>query len=330
MKHRIDQEVVQLYASFDRHNFLINLASSLVRNRKIYADYEYWQLPHRFKGLLFGHHGVNYNLIKGLNSLNVQIRFNSKVLNSRQSIGVLGGSKALTKLLSSAKNTKIIAGPNFYPDEPLLLNPMVQNYLVPSHWVLNLIENPNLIAKTKVWPVGIDSDYWRPNYSNKEKNSSPKTGLIYLKSKSSKADLLENSINKITGIKWKTITYGTYKPSDLRRKLADVDFCVYLGDSESQGIAQFACWSMNVPTFVFNNNERIRIKMNTKSIELNPNQYSVAPYLSPATGSLWSEDKELKNLINLDLAKSFSPRKWIIENASPSKWSNEYLRLLSH
>ena len=330
MKHQINQEVVQLYASFDRHNLLINLASSFVRNRKIYTDRDYWQLPHRFKGLLFGHHGVNYNLIKGLNSLNVQVRFNLKIQDTSQSIGVLSGSKALTRLLSSTTNTKIMAGPNFYPDEPLLLNPMVRNYLVPSHWCLNLIENSNLAAKTKVWPVGIDSDYWKPSYSEKEKNSSTKAGLIYLKSKSSKADSLENSINKTIGIKWKTIRYGTYKPSDLRRALADVDFCVYLGDSESQGIAQFACWSMNIPTFVFNSNERIRIQMNTKSIELDSNQYCVAPYLSPATGSLWSEEKELENLINLDLAKSFSPRKWIIENASPSRWSNEYLRLLSH
>jgi len=328
MENKINQEVVQLYASFDQQRFLINLASSIVRNRKLLIDHDYWQLPHKVRGLLLGHHGVNRNLIKGLDSLNVQIKFNSRVGNSPQCVGVLAGSKALRRVLSFTNHKKIIAGPNFYPDEPSLLHPRVKKYLVPSQWVLSTIKNPILAQKTSVWPVGIDSDYWNPNEFERGKTSSLRTGLIYMKSKSPKSNLLKNSINRIPGVDWRLVTYGTYRPSDLRSLLAEVDFCVYIGDSESQGIAQFACWSMNVPTFVFSSNECIEIKLNTEIINLNANQYSPAPYLSTSTGSQWTELVDLISLINLDLEQSFSPRMWVIENASPIASAKEYIRIL--
>jgi len=328
MENQFNQEVVHLYASFDQQRFLFHLASSILRNRKLLVDHDYWQLPHKVRGLLFGHHGVNHNLIKGLHSLNVQIKFNARFEDSPQCVGVLAGSQVLRTVLSFTNHKKIVAGPNFYPDEPSLLQPRVKKYLVPSQWVLNTIQNPMLAQKTNVWPVGIDSDYWNPNEFERGKTSSFRTGLIYMKSKSSNSKLLKNSINRIPGVDWRLVTYGTYRPSDLRRLLAEVDFCIYIGDSESQGIAQFACWSMNVPTFVFSSNECIKIKMNTETINLNASQYSPAPYLSTSTGSQWTELVDLIDLINLDLEQSFSPRMWVIENASPIASAKEYIRIL--
>ena len=115
MENQFNQEVVHLYASFDQQRFLFHLASSILRNRKLLVDHDYWQLPHKVRGLLFGHHGVNHNLIKGLHSLNVEIKFNARVENSLQCVGVLAGSQVLRTVLSFTNHKKNCGGTELLP-----------------------------------------------------------------------------------------------------------------------------------------------------------------------------------------------------------------------
>ena len=319
--------LVQLMASHDDGNFLTGIASAFLRLVKSNNGGHFLNQTYKFRSALFGHTSVNQNLIRGLQSLNAEVQFNSKFKNSSQSIGVLAGSYALKKIISRSDSTTVVAGPNFYSDEPLLLNPKVKLSLVPSNWVINMINTSNLYEKTRVWAVGVDTEFWKPIKNRKNLNE-VRHGLIYVKSNSAEISSLQKSIMNLSGFKWSLIRYGAYRRIEFKRLLSEVDFCIYLGSSESQGLAQFECWSMDIPTFVFDCQRDITVQLKITTVKLRANQYSVAPYLNSATGSLWHDMTELETLINYSKPERFTPRIWIKENATLSISAEKYLKHL--
>jgi glycosyltransferase involved in cell wall biosynthesis len=88
--------------------------------------------------------------------------------------------------------------------------------------------------------------------------------------------------------------------------LNDCVALVYIGKSESQGIALLEAWAMNVPTFVYKANNPISITSEHGTLILGPDQYSAAPYLTDERGLFWSNVSELGSYLK-DI-NHFSPR----------------------
>ena len=84
-------------------------------------------------------------------------------------------------------------------------------------------------------------------------------------------------------------------------------FLVWFGETESQSMAQFQAWAMDVPTLVL----RVE-KYNDGESSYNA---SSSPYLNSETGEFFDSGLPSHNVINswLDRLNTFSPRNWILK-----------------
>src|SRR5690606_17065322 len=89
------------------------------------------------------------------------------------------------------------------------------------------------------WPVGIDTNYWRPKIPSNEK---PIDFLIYDKltfHQKNSLDILIG-VKKILekhGLSYRVIQYLNYKPEQLNKLIEQCKSCIFLSMHESQGLA---------------------------------------------------------------------------------------------
>jgi|SaaInlLV_10m_DNA_2_1039722.scaffolds.fasta_scaffold33721_1 hypothetical protein len=265
--------------------------------------------PKQFGGPI----AVKESLIKGLNKLNINFNYNPKYMRDiNNTVVVLSGIDALKqaiKLKRKGKIKKLLAGPNLVvlPREHnrILGAKEIDVCIVPSEWVKIAYEEdePNLIGKIKIWPVGIDEVFWMPQ-SKKTNNV-----LIYEKACSKNIvsavkKILSKYNHNIIHIKYNSHTQETFKTILDKSSLA-----IFLSNVESQGIALTESWAMNVPTIVFNPQELTIYDKQYSSV-------SSCPYLTKQTGADWKTLSEFENIIkNIDsFIDQFSPRKWVLEH----------------
>ena len=215
---------------------------------------------------------------------------------------------------NSIKNKQVLIGPNidFSLENNLIELRQYKNptLVVPSKWVKDLWEDQLANEKYRliIWAAGVDVKYWKTSKKNRDKV------LIYIKFNSDLRliqkykDLLYD-----LGIKYSVIEYGKYNQRRFRRILQESMFCIWFGTTESQGIAQFQCWSSGVPTFVLKKDQ-----INWKG-KFYPS--SSSPYLCDETGRFFSEfEDELNNVkFWLDMYKNLNPRQWIENNFTYEK-----------
>jgi hypothetical protein len=102
--------------------------------------------------------------------------------------------------------------------------------------------------------------------------------------------------------------YGHYKQPHYKRELTRSKFMIWCGGTESQSIAQFQSWAMDVPTLV--------LKKEIFIENLSQFKASSSPYLTDSTGTFFDSNSQPERVINSWLAKihTFSPRKWLQDN----------------
>jgi hypothetical protein len=215
------------------------------------------------------------------------------------------------ELIKSLKKTKLFIGPNI--DLNLSINYQYLNsftdirIIAPCKWVKEyLISNFNLNEnKVVVWASGIDISYWKAQNSRIQK----KYVVIYIKSDSN-YELVEKYVSylKSAGIEALTVEYGKYNNKDFKNLLEKTLFVIWIGITESQSIAQFQIWSMNVPTFV--------LKQDKFVIGEKTYFASSSPYLTSNTGLFFEGTTSVERNIELWLERvgSFSPRDWVKAN----------------
>ena len=219
-------------------------------------------------------------------------------------------------LLQRLKGNYVFLGPNI--DFSLTANRELINafprrkFLVPSEWVVNYatinwqVDSNELL----VWGAGIDSEKWAPSGSQ---NKRPIV-LFYVKSK--RFEVLSNSYYELLiakGFQIQFLHYGEYAQETYIKQLKRTKFMIFFGETESQGLAMFQAWAMNVPTLVINVNKLDHLGRTFEA--------SSAPYLNLQTGSFMESDDDPavilgRWLINLE---SFHPRDWILENFTIEK-----------
>jgi hypothetical protein len=111
-------------------------------------------------------------------------------------------------------------------------------------------------------------------------------------------------------LKVSIIMYGEYSLHDWKEALKTALVVVYISNvTESQGIAQFESWSMNVPTFIQKNDE----------VSVDGWSYvnaTSSPYLTKNCGAFWSDYSELEILLSSLNSDSYGmkPREYILKN----------------
>ncbi|CAK7052144.1 MAG: hypothetical protein DELT_01091 [Desulfovibrio sp.] len=199
-----------------------------------------------------GHYAVTRSLLAGLKQNGVPFSYNSPFLPSG-TVLALAGLETLKFAIEQKKAGRIrflAAGPNIcvLPSQCdfLVADTAVDLYLVNSEWTLRAYAEdcPVLRGRLAVWPAGVDPAFWARRSAPQTRNC-----LLYVKSEQAPLAAVKDVLRKV-GITAEVIRYGEYDQHSFKALLEASDCMIYLGDSESQGIALAEAWAMDVATFV--------------------------------------------------------------------------------
>lgn len=262
-----------------------------------------------------GHLAVTSSVLRGLKKLGLSMNYNPHTIEEvGDHIFVLVNTDALQQAIELKHNGRIktlIVGPNILGNpnqhDHILGSPEINWYIAPCNWArdCNRQEEPLINGKTAIWYAGIDTEYWQ-----QQQKPQTKTMLVYWKTEPESFCIeIENLLHHY-GWQTKRLQYGCYHREQYKQLLQEVDAAVFISVSESQGIALAECWAMDVPTFVWN--------PGTAFIYDRWLTVTSAPYITPATGSLWQTFDELESLLtDFDQIKiKYSPCEWVLKYMS--------------
>lgn len=275
-----------------------------------------------------GPFAVQNSLLKGLDLLKVDYRFNPPKKDISEIVCVLAGVRPLKWAIKNKQKgniKKIIAGPNIVvtPEEAngILLNDMIDIVITPSEWVKDFYSSfkKDFNKKIKIWAAGVDTDYFKPN-----ENMSKNIGfLVYVKSKNNKllTFILPELIKR--GITYSILYYGKYERNHYLDMLRKSRYMIYLNESESQGIALHEAWSCDVPTLVWD-----RGFFQYKKYEWHGK--TNAPYLIEDCGIRFRGESDFSSKLSefLEKTNNYEPRRHALENFSLIKSAQNYMALL--
>ena len=226
-------------------------------------------------------------------------------------------------------NKKFIFGPHFsiFPDNKLTqINNTCNNsiYILPSKWcdVLWTNLNVNKIIPIKIFSFPVNTDKFSPTETKKEKV------FIYFKRRDpNELKYIENFL-KNKNIQYTIFNYVKgYDEKEYIKTLQSAKYGIWLGAHESQGFALQEALSCNVPLLVWNvKNMNQEYGFNYPSIPA-----TTIPYWDNRCGEFFYEQKDFlktydKFILNLN---SYKPRKYILENLSVKKCSENFIKLIN-
>lgn len=285
-----------------------------------------------------GHATVIDSLCLGLNSIGETFVLNPKKISILQTIGLLAGTDSLQRLVERSRRNRsvqLVVGPNVMMPrgiEHLLTAEAVNRVLVPSAWVRDFVTAglPEIDTKISIWSAGVDEEFWfnsRLPSQNRSMHPPKKRVLLYIKKYSPIIERIQVFLNRV-GIEYVELTYGDYSSNEYREKLEICSAVIYVGSAESQGLALLQSWSLDIPTFVYHSRSSVPIYTRVGSHTMEDGMWSPAPYLTSQCGRFWSDIHELIDLLDDDIS-SYSPRQWVLKNATAKLAAREYLSLLT-
>ncbi len=315
------------------------------------ADYQHGQndlitevRPIRFDGLASCVYSLNVlskRIFQGVSDGPMEVQNSlrdlkrEKVIRSRSSyrlrkdqslwIGFGSITDVMVKNILRSNPRKLVLGPNIdihNSNVRRLFDEIPHSiFVVPSLWVQKFyIANLQMAPdRVKIWAAGIDSNKWKPSAITRD------SVLIYVKGNFVDfASQLAIAMQKY-GYKSVILKYGDYSQTEYFDLLNNSRFAIFLTGTESQGIAQFQSWSMNVPTLVLRRTKYRSDKLGGTEVEA-----SSSPYLTSTTGRFFDGPHDTASvgefLKDLD---SFSPRFWVESRYSTSISSRNFLDLFN-
>jgi hypothetical protein len=249
---------------------------------------------------------VYSNLIKGLELLNIDYTINQNINNGWKNL-ILQSHWAL----NSEKINDAIIGPNICVlpiDNQEVMSQKYKKIIVPSEWVQKLYERWLPKEKIIVWPVGIDTDYFK-DFSNEHKTNDC---LIYFKRRDESELNLVISFLKSINQTYQIVKYGSYSESDFLNHLKSSKYGIVINKCESQGIAIQEMMSTNLPLLVWDtpiwDDRGETFKIEATSV----------PYWDRRCGYKFTKFEEIDDIFNTFIEKknTYSPRHFILEHLS--------------
>jgi len=225
--------------------------------------------------------------------------------------------------LSSAN---VLLGPNIHFEDQAIAEVVrmwdSRKIIVPSEWVADVFEKSRLEVRENliIWASTVDSNYWKPEKKNR------KHVLIYIKDFSKEDFLLDSLIKALTvhDREILIVRYGEYSAQEFKNKLNASEYAVWLGGTESQGLALLEAWFMNVPTLVLERNS-----WTDRDGHRHPS--SSAPYLTSHCGHFFNEDIPINESLENFFEKLpyFTPRRWALDHFSHSEVLGNLVRAIA-
>lgn len=271
------------------------------------------------------------NLLLGLEEINCPYVTNA-ALDATPLLWIHDDPVALKEALKLANPPLILAGPNIYtlPSElPPIPTSFPLVWLHPAPWVATFWETfQSQKLKSYVWPVGIDTKAFAPTIAGKKD-----LVLVYNKQRSA------SDVNRVcealrrSGQRFEIVTYGNYQEVEYQKLLSQAKALVWIGRSESQGIALLEALSMNVPTLVWDIEKFGQWEGGSQAgfsaAQLNFSPVTAAPYFNETCGLKFTDGKKLSEHLTefLDKLWTFSPHAYIENNLSLKKQAAAFLEI---
>lgn len=195
---------------------------------------------------------VFLNLCEGLDRIGISYRVNDYRYikgHSRELACIVGKPFVLDKI---HWRNPILLGTSIYShplDDPRLLERLpVRKVLVPGPWMKDMCA-PYWGNAVKVWPVGIDTDLWRPSPPDKKVMDVLLYDKVRWEHEHYESVLIEPIRTRLrkSGVSFVEMRYGHYREEDFLAQLSSCRTMIFLCEHETQGIAYQQALSCNVP-----------------------------------------------------------------------------------
>jgi hypothetical protein len=277
-----------------------------------------------------GPYKVIINTLKGLDRIGYPYVLNKNLLNYRHT-WIHDSSQGLIEI--ALRNVPGVVGPNIavLPSDLPALRPSLGKciYLHPSKWCVDVWKLMDFKeCPLYSWPAGIDTD----NFNFERRNDISHNVMVYWKRRD--PVLLDQVLQELKrmGFLPKIIKCGEYSEEQFKMVMSTSVFGVWLGTSESQGIALQEALASNLPLIVcdvqslFEAYGKHDYAFPKRLKNFKPTS---APYFDERCGiiindfsSLGKAIREISNNISY-----YKPREYVIENLSLEKQANELLSL---
>ena len=278
---------------------------------------------------------VFVNLCLGLDRLGIDYAVNPpfKQLRPADRVAVLGRGRWV--MAGYDRPNPIVAGNGLmtHPSEwPSFCDDyQVAAYLQPSTWA-NDVFAAYFGARSRVWPVGIDTHSWRPAT---DAVKAP-VALVYDKIRWDRETLVPELLAPVRreltlrGFDMVELRYGFYEENAYRAALRRASFMVFLCEHESQGLAYQECLASGVPVLAWDQGwclDPERARWGQPHIPA-----TSVPYFDERCGLRFRDIGEFPDRLGefLDRLRGgqFAPRDYMLENLTLERCSAHFVQLL--
>ena len=263
------------------------------------------------------------NLKKGLSIIGVTI---NETIRDSEYIGALQTHPDAHKPdydLSPYTGKKCLMGPSCFltPDEKPAIAKKFRDIVAPSEWIARMHRSyDELVGTVHIWSAGIDTGVWLPH--NIPDSRKLLDCFIYLKNRdTSEFQEVCKQLDGL-GLKYAAIQYDHYAPQQLYQLCQLSRFCIFLDNTESQGIAYMQMLSANLPLLVFNRGWYVHPISNVT------HDATSVPYFDDRCGLIKNDIKADHIVQMMDVYRKFMPREYILENHTLETSAKKYVDIL--
>lgn len=275
-----------------------------------------------------GPNKVIANTIKGLQKIGYPFEINKDITQFKYN-WIHDSTKGIIEV--GLSGIPAVVGPNIavLPNDLPGFRPSLRNcvYLHPANWCIKLWKELGYAeCVMKPWPAGIDSDAFMVSREAAKSNDV----MIYFKRRDPL--LLDQAIEvvKSRGLNPLIIRFGQYDEAQFKQVLTKSKFGIWIGTSESQGIALQEALASGLPLIVCDVNSLFESTFDnnyTFPEKLRSFKPTSVPYFDERCGIIINDFSKLKESIRelIKNSSNYNPREFITENLSLEKQARELL-----
>jgi hypothetical protein len=284
-----------------------------------------------------GHMRVFINLCAGLDRIGARYRINDYQYikkNPDELACIIGKPCVLDKLEWKGPILFGSAGYSHPIDDICLLQRRpITKVLVPGLWMKEMCK-PYWGAAVEAWPVGIDTELWRPSTNAKKEIDVLLYNKIRWMHNHREWTLLEpiRAFLGRNGYTFRELHYGSYREEEFHFALGQSKAMLFICEHETQGIAYQQALSCGVPIFAWDHGGHWEDpNYYPEKVQFSP--VSSVPYWDSRCGSRFQNlaDFEAKwsDFWQTAAASGFSPREYILDNLTLESCARSYLEIVN-